>query len=286
MKTVNTNPPQLPRLLALFSASVGRLILVPVSRPNHETSNPLRPPMPRQRSLGLVSSLLFLALSSFLCSHSLLAAPAYVQSAYADPQTSQTTVSVTYSVAQGAGDLNVVVVGWNDTTDTVSSVTDSQNNTYQLAVGPTKESSSLTQSIYYATNIVGGSNTVTITFSGAAAYPDIRILEYSGLNLSSPLDVAAGASGTGTSSSSGAITTTSASDLLVGANIVTSTTKSAGSGYTKRILTSPDGDIVEDRTVSSTGSYTATATISSGGWVMQVVAFRAAGQATPTPTPT
>src|SRR5246127_3526814 len=196
MKNVIKNLPQLPRSLALFSASVGRLIRVLVGRQNRESSNPLSSSgSKRERSPGLVLSLLFLGLSTFLCPHSLLAAPAYVQSAYACPQAPQTTVSVTYSAAQGAGDLNVVVVGWNDTTNTVSSVKDSQNNTYQLAVGPTKQSSSLSQAIYYATNIVGGTNQVTVQFGGAAAYADIRILEYSGIALSSPLDVAKGGSG-------------------------------------------------------------------------------------------
>ena len=36
----------------------------------------------------------------------------YVQSAYANPQTPQTTVNVPFTAAQTAGDLNVVVVGW------------------------------------------------------------------------------------------------------------------------------------------------------------------------------
>ena len=45
-------------------------------------------------------------------------------------------------------------------------------------------------------NIVGGSNTVTVTFSQAAAYPDVRILEYRGVTT---LDVTAGASGSSTS---------------------------------------------------------------------------------------
>ena len=44
----------------------------------------------------------------------------YVQGNYATPQTPQTTVNVTYTAAQAAGDLNVVVVGWNDSTATVS----------------------------------------------------------------------------------------------------------------------------------------------------------------------
>jgi fibronectin type III domain protein len=215
------------------------------------------------------------------------AAPAYVQGAYATPQTPQSTVSVTYPASQSAGNLNVVIVGWNDTTNVVNSVSDSQGNTYQLAAGPTKQSTALSQSIYYAKNIVGGSNTVTVRFSGSANYPDIRILEYSGLDTSNPLDVAGGGSGSGSPSSSGAITTTSPLEVLVAANTVTGLTNSAGSGFTQRILTSPDGDIAEDEVVTASGSYTATAPLSSGGWVMQIAAFRASdARPTPTPTPT
>src|SRR5581483_11190280 len=77
----------------------------------------------------------------------------YVQGNYATPQSPQTTVNVTFTGAQAAGDLNVVVVGWNDSTATVSSVTDSKGNVYARAVGPTIVSGSLSQSIYYARNI-------------------------------------------------------------------------------------------------------------------------------------
>ena len=42
--------------------------------------------------------------------------PAYVQGNYATPQTGQTIVGVPFNSAQLAGDTNVVVVGWNDTT--------------------------------------------------------------------------------------------------------------------------------------------------------------------------
>ena len=107
----------------------------------------------------------------------------YVQGNYATPQTSQTTVNVTFTAAQVAGDLNVVVVGWNDSTATVSSVRDSTGNMYTRAVGPTVVSGIPSQSIYYAKNIgsaAAGTNIVTVTFSTAATYADIRILEYSG----------------------------------------------------------------------------------------------------------
>ena len=202
---------------------------------------------------------------------------AYIQGAYATPQSSQTTVNVTYTAAQTAGDLNVVVVGWNDSTATVSSVTDSKGNVYGRAVGPTVVSGTLSQSIYYAKNIVAagaGTNIVTVLFSTAAAYPDIRILEYSGADPNSPVDVTAAASGNSNSSNSGAATTTNPTDLIFGANIVTTVTTGPGSGFTSRMITSPDGDIAEDQMVSATGSYSATAPLSSGAWIMQMVAFR------------
>jgi hypothetical protein len=201
-----------------------------------------------------------------------------VQSAYAVPQTPQNQVTVTYGAAQTAGDLNVVVIGWANGTGNVISVTDTSGNAYAIAANTTRSSSD-SQSIYYAKNIASssaGANTVTITFNTALAYPDVRIAEYSGIDRTNPLDGAAGASGSGTLCNSGLLTTTNGTDLLIGANDVSSVTSTAGSGFTNRVITSPDGDILEDRVVTSTGSYTATAPISSGTWVMQIVAFKAA----------
>jgi hypothetical protein len=210
------------------------------------------------------------------------ASPAYVQGSYAVPQTPRTTVTVQYPGAQTDGDLNVVIVGWNDATAQVSSVTDSNGNNYQLAVGPTVESGGPSQSIYYAKNISGDSNTVTVTFTSPAVFPDIRILEYSGIDPANPVDAVVGATGNSTTTSSGTVTTTNATDLLVGANTVESVTSNAGSGFTQRLLTTPDGDIAEDGVVTSTGTYGASAPLAyAGGWTMQMVAFRAAQPASP-----
>src|SRR5213592_3647989 len=203
----------------------------------------------------------------------------YVQGNSAVPQTSQTTVNVTFTAAQAAGDLNVVVVGWNDTTATVSSVADKSGNAYTLAVGPTAFTGVLSQSIYYAKNIksaAAAANIVTVTFSPAAAYPDIRILEYNGADLNSPVDVTAANTGNSSTTNSGSATTTNATDLLLGASMVATFTTGPGTGFTSRLLTSPDGDIAEDRMVTATGSYSATTAALSpaGPWVMQMVAFR------------
>jgi alpha-tubulin suppressor-like RCC1 family protein/chitodextrinase len=214
----------------------------------------------------------------------------FVQGTFADPQTPQSTVNVTFTGAQGAGDLDVVAVGWSDSTSSVTAVTDGAGNTYQLAVGPTRIAGIGSQSIYYAQSIAAsaaGANTVHVTFSGAVPFPDVRVAEYSGIDPTNALDVAVGATGTNNNSNSGSATTTFANDLLVGANLVATSTVLPGSGFTSRMISSPDGDIFEDRTVTATGSLSASAGLSAaGGWVMQMAAFRAATLAPDTQPPT
>ena len=109
--------------------------------------------------------------------------PAFVQVKAATPQTSQSSVGVTYTGAQTAGNTNIVAIGWNNATSNITSVTDSAGNTYQVAV-PTARGSGVSQAIYYASNIkaaAAGTNTVTATFNTATPYVDVRALEYSGL---------------------------------------------------------------------------------------------------------
>ena len=205
---------------------------------------------------------------------------AFVQANASIPQAPQSTVTVNYAGAQSAGNLNVVIVGWNDSTALVTSVTDSKGNAYNLAIGPTVLSGQASQAIYFAPNIASAtanSNIVTVRFSAAAVYPDVRILEYSGLDPVSPLHAVAASSGSSTTSSSGALNVSLANVLLVAGNIVATTTSGPGPSFTNRVITSPNGDIAEDRVAAAAGSYSATAPLSSGGyWVMQMAAFKAA----------
>ena len=214
-----------------------------------------------------------------------LATPTFGQIKSAVPQTPQTSVAVVYSAAQVAGSLNVVVVGWSDSTSSVTAVTDSKGNVYQLAIGPTRRTGILSQSIYYAKNIVAataGSNTVTVGFSPAAAFPDVRIVEYRNIDKVNPLDKAVAGTGSSTSSASGSTTTTFATELVVAANTVETATTGAGSGFTSRLITATDGDIVEDRVLTSTTSVNGVAPVSpSGQWVMQTVTFRALDNTNP-----
>jgi hypothetical protein len=199
------------------------------------------------------------------------AAVKFVQVNY-KTSTSGSSITTAYPSQQTAGNLNVVAVMWGDTVKTVSSVTDSKGNPYALAAGPTR-APGLTSAIYYAKNIAGGSNAVTVAFNGTALYPNVNVLEYSGLDTASPFDVSSSATGTGTTANSGSAATTSANELIVGAGNPTSVFTSAGSGFSNRTINN-FGGISEDKIVSSTGNYNATATLTSGGWVIQMAAFR------------
>jgi len=145
---------------------------------------------------------------------------------------------------------------------------------------PIKCSTANCQAIYYAKNIVAaaaGTNGVTVTFNSAVSDIDLRPAEYAGLDRTNPLDVTTAATGSANTASSGSVTTTFGTELLVGAGQTSGSFTAAGSGFTKRVITSPNHNILEDRVVNTTGSYSATGA-QSGTWTMTVVAFRAAGQ--------
>ena len=152
-----------------------------------------------------------------------VAPPAFVQVNAAVPQTNQSTVPVTYTNAQVAGDTNILAIGWNNATSNITSVTDSAGNAYQLAV-PTFRGNGVSQAIYYAKNIKAapaGTNTVTTTFNTATPFVDIRALEYSGLDPVNPFEVGASAAGAGTTANSGTVSTTAANALIFGAGMTT-----------------------------------------------------------------
>lgn len=159
----------------------------------------------------------------------------------------------------------------------LANVGNGRGNTYQLAA-PTTRSGVISQAIYYAKNVAGGSNTVTVTMSASTPYVDVRIAEYSGLDPTSPLDVTSSAGGNSAQPNSGTATTTKARSLLVGAGTTTGVFTGPGSGYTSRVITVPDGDTLQGRFVTSLGSFQATTAVTSSRWVMQLVAFRVAGQ--------
>jgi hypothetical protein len=201
----------------------------------------------------------------------------FVQVTAATPSGAVTTASATFTQAQSASDLIVVVVGWGGA-GSVTQVSDSVGNGYATTIAPTHISAGITQVIYYAKGIAAasaGSNTVTVTLSAASTPLDLRAVEYSGLDPVSPYDTSVAFGGRSTTASSGPATTTSARELVFGAGITVGSFTGTGAAFTLRKLTGSGIGVVEDYVVSSTGSYSADAPLaSSASYVMQVATFR------------
>ena len=205
----------------------------------------------------------------------------FIQRGDAATGISAQTIPVPMTNPQGKGNLNVVIAGWSDTSAQISTITDTEGNTYVMAL-PVIQGTSLSQVIYYAKNIKGDgatANTITVKFSGSAASPDIRVLEYSGPDPSNPLDTGMSNAGNGALADTGVCTTTSATEVIVAAATVGTLVSAAGPGFTTVDNTSI-GDNVEHQITSAKGSCEATTVLQSGNWVIQSVAFKA-GSAAP-----
>ena len=82
-------------------------------------------------------------------------------------------------------------------------VSDTRGNTYRRAVQFTDNGDAVTIGIFYAENVAGGANTVTVSDTCGGGNLRFAILEYAGVASSSSLDGTAAAQGTGTSVNSG-----------------------------------------------------------------------------------
>jgi YD repeat-containing protein len=217
-----------------------------------------------------------------------MAQVAYVQGNFASPN-SGASVGVTFSSAQSAGDVNVVFVGWDDGTSAVTSVSDSEGNTYVpvAMAGPTVNPGLTTQMVYVASNIssaAAGGNTVTVTFNSTVSYPDVRAVELSGANVAHPVDVTTSAIGDSSTLNSGNLLTTTANDLLLASGNVQHEWDAVGSGYSE--LFASYWNVVEDKAASTPGTYSATSTDNYGYWVNQLLAVRPANTSSDTSPPT
>ena len=170
---------------------------------------------------------------------------------------------------------NLIVVGFDFNTNAFSSITDSQGNTLTEVASQLTCPGSLLSRVYYASNIKGGADTITINLSANSSWIEVYLTEYSGVNQANPIDAQAGATGNAGAVSSGTAATTAAGDLIYGYCI--SGTCKVGSGFT--VLSRLDSNLLEEETAGSPGPYAATGT-ANGGWTMQMVALKPASSGT------
>jgi hypothetical protein len=192
-----------------------------------------------------------------------------------------TTTTLAFNSANTAGNFIAVAIRGGLSNSQVFTVKDSNSNTYKQANQLSSSGSAVTSAIYYAENIKGSANTITVTMTVSGPLR-IDILEYSGVATSNSLDATAAATTTSTSPNSGNLTTTANGDLLLGeVSTADSTTFTAGSGYAIRdfVPVEPNTKLItEDQIQSAAGTASASATLSvSSNWGAILAAFKAAG---------
>ena len=191
-----------------------------------------------------------------------------------------TTSSLAFVSPNTAGNWIAVSVRGGLSSSQIFTIADTNGNTYRQAAQIGFTSSAVTLAIYYAENIKGGANTITVsdTVSGPLRF---AILEYSGVATSNSRDVTATGQGTSSSPNSGNVTTTASGDLLLGAIATTNpATFTAGSGLTIEEFVGPEPGtklIAEDQIQVSAGIASASASLAtSDAWGAVLAAFKAA----------
>jgi len=125
-----------------------------------------------------------------------------------------TSISLAYSSNVTSGNLLVCVIGNGPVAaPNLATPTDTQGNTWTLAVSQTVLDGTDFVTMYYAFAGSTGANTVTSTGSGTPSDLMMFVFEYSGIVSPSPIDKTHG----GLGNSAGNITTTNANDLLLSA---------------------------------------------------------------------
>jgi len=206
-------------------------------------------------------------LSTDLTKEALLAVPSFVQVAV------NSAASVTFPGTSTSRDLIVVGIFWSSQAVSITSVTDTTGNTYNLAIGPTNWGGSYRDAVYYASNIVGGgaAPTITVAFSGAQGGTMTYAAEYSGVATINPLDQTSEGYGTGTVLESGIKATGQGTELIYGF-CMSANTATVDPSFTARSTFS--NNFIADRTVTRTGYYHVFGTNSAGDWMVQMATFR------------
>jgi hypothetical protein len=162
-------------------------------------------------------------------------------------------------------------------------VTDSNGNNYHNAIQFNQTADGTTNAIFYAENIRGGSNTVSVSDSASGTLR-FAILEFSGVAASGSLDVEGSAQGNNASPGSTATASTTANgDLLLGA-IITGDPENftAGPGYSivESVPTQPGAAklIAEYQVQGPEATPTASAMLGTAdAWAAAIAAFKPAG---------
>src|SRR5271157_508301 len=135
---------------------------------------------------------------------------AFVQGNHVENQ-SGTSVPIAFSGANTAGNLLVIAVRGGP--DTPILITDTNRNNWVLV---DSIAGSLSVSFWYASNCVGGANTVTVQFPTSESNIYLAIAEYSGVVTTNPLDAHSIVSGGSSNAPTATAITVNTNELVIG----------------------------------------------------------------------
>lgn len=248
------------------------------SRGHHSCHHLWGEPAARKSIFGVAQLRLRNLLLTFLVLAS--ASPAFanwtVVQQTASPQVQSTSVTVQFPSAVTAGDMILVHVIW--ATNGNTSVSDSLGNTYNSAAVAQGSTSvyQISSQIFYAANILGGQDRVTVTTS-TSTFLNFYIYEISGAVASNPLDVTAAGNGTGLSLSTSSVATTSPSDFVFVGTAHHYASDSTNPGFVGMIATPTGMSEYQVANLSGTavsGSGTLTDTNPTLPWAEALAAFK------------
>lgn len=213
-----------------------------------------------------------------------MATPNLVQTASNANNAGGTTQNLAFTNNNVAGNMIIVQCTCNSS-DTISSPTDSQGNTYNLIYNDTTAADPR-GGAWFAYNIKSGANTVTGHYGGLNNEFTMIIREYSGVTTKNPLDTFIKAAGNSTAIASGNATPTgSAYRLVIGFGH-----EGFGSGQTWAINSTGFGNLVSlstnggeggalmDKIVGVLGTESAAFTLGTAAtWIGAVATFLPSG---------
>lgn len=193
----------------------------------------------------------------------------------AEDDTGATTLLLAFDSNVAAGSLLWCVVSADSTSFSLIGVSDSLNGAWEKATSITQTSNNEQSELWYRRNSATGACTVTATWTGAATFRRLSIVEVSGCLDAAP-DKVASAMGTSTAPDSGSETTTTDGQYIAGGLQINGTSISNQNGFTTRQLGTNQEAVTLDKTQITSGAINVSVTLAASvAWAALMATFEA-----------
>jgi hypothetical protein len=193
-----------------------------------------------------------------------------------------------------AGNCLVVVVTAGNSSPPIT-VSDDKGNTWNSTTMVSDVPSNNSLQIFYALNVVGGTQLITVNLgSGNFDFDQVMLLEFNNVAAVGALDAQVGQTTSGTSLSSGSMTTTADGDLIIGAAVVDGfgsqtapMTWTPGSGFTFAATSDTNYMAVQYQIQGTHGAINSsmTSSINGSSAITKAIALKASAGSQGAPNP-